>query len=125
MKVIVIKDSVIHGQRIYKTGEAFELDNAVAQSLIERGYVTPEIHQPEDLPSNSDEEPIGGIEYSREELAKFDRKELQRLAKNLGVKASGTNEEIIERVAELHAVEETADDEELGEDELPNTSMPE
>lgn len=45
---------------------------------------------------------------SREQLKEMDRKQLQALAKEMGVSAAGKNEEIIERIA---AVEVKAEDE--------------
>lgn len=124
MKVTVIKDSVIYQQTIYKEGQSFDCDDAIATSLLERGYVSVKGGE-ETAKALAD----AGIEtldvpFNREQLEEMDRTELIALAKDLGLKASGKNSEIIERIVEFHEIEEIENnDEELGE--MPDTGMPE
>ena len=123
MKVKVVKDSVIHGQKIYKTDETFELNDDVAISLLERGYV--EIEGGEEVAKALAEKGIEtlNVPFEREQLEAMDYKELAQLAKDLGVKVSRKKDELVERILEFHADEEVAGETES--DELPNTEMPE
>lgn len=130
MKVTVIKDSVIYEQKIYKKDESFELDNEVAISLLERGYV--QIEGGEEVAEALKEAGVDTISvpFQREELEAMEYKEVVALAKDLGLNAGGKKAEIIERILEFHADEEAGDDEELADgesesDELPQTDMPE
>ena len=97
MKVTVIKDSVIYQQKIYRVDEVIDIsDDETAKSLLDRGCVAVDVPQWQEIAPEIDEADLHDIEYTAESLAEFDRKELQQIAKELGVKASGTNEEIIE-----------------------------
>ena len=122
MKVTVVKDSVIYNQTIYKKDESFECDDAIAISLLEREYVS--IEGGEEVAQALTD---AGIEtltvpFERAELELLDRAELVQLAKDLGVKANGKSEEIIERILEVH-VDEEEDSEST--DDMPATGMPE
>lgn len=135
MKVIVIKEneSVIYNGIIYKNGEAFEANDLIAKSLIERGYVKEE---------NSEEEAKMQTGYlDKEQLEAMSYPDLKSLASQMGLDAKGKKEELIARIceAEVNVEEETTEG--ITEDEnteganseeetteggdLPNTSMPE
>lgn len=134
MKVIVIaeKESVIYNGIIYKNGEAFEANDLIAKSLIEREYVAEE---------NPEEEAKIQTGYlDKEQLEAMPYPELKSLASQLGLDAKGKKEELIERIcntevnveedAIVENSEETTEDENTEEEtteggDLPNTSMPE
>lgn len=126
MKVIVCKEdeSVIYNSNIYRHGESFEVDDAIGKSLIDRGYVAA-------ADAAGEGDTLEGMSYPK----------LKKLAAEMGVAATGTKDELIERIrnaGETADETETEDEEESeggevegeeesGEtaDELPNTDMPE
>lgn len=130
MKVKVIKDSVIYKGKIYKLDDEFELKDVLAQSLMESGYVTAfnegEFTDIED-DSQEEQETIEG-NLSIEQLQEMKYSDLKKLASDLKVGATGTKEELIEKIASVNVeVEAPYDDEIIEEDEdgeLPQTGMP-
>lgn len=125
MLVKVIKDSIIYHGNIYKTGTSFEIDDAIAKELIQNGNVVAKGN--ETAEEVAEQTTVEGT-ISKEQLESMKYQELKKLASDLGINASGTKEELIDRIAnepveaEPEAIIE--DDEEESE-ELPNTSMPE
>lgn len=128
MKVTVIRDSVIHAQQIYKVGDSFELDDDVAISLMDRGYVS--IIGDEGTVEVLEEKGVTtmNVPFERADLELMEYRELVTLANELGLKVGRKKkDEVIERILEFRAdeeVEEIAHDEESETDELPNTDMP-
>lgn len=120
MLITVIKDSVIYNGKIYtKDDKPFEANDAIAKSLIERGYV----------------KEANGEGQEPQSLDKMSYQELKKLASEMGLSANGKKEDLIERItaSQTNDVEDEDDAEEdsdgiSGEatsDNLPNTSMPE
>lgn len=118
-KVIKNDESVIYNGKIYCHGDEFEINEAIGKSLIERGY-------------------IAGIEddVKEDDIENMSYPELKSYAKELGLSASGTKEDLIFRIkqhlADLENAEteddaegDDAETEDDAEDELPDTSMPE
>lgn len=123
MLIEIVKSSVIYGLEIKKLGDQFDCDNAIAKSLIARGYAK-EVGAEEEQPMTGKIDPA--------QLEELSYTELKALAKDLGLSTKGTKTELIARIAdvevELGEELETVDEiEEENEDfdELPNTSMPE
>ena len=132
MKVTVIKDSVIYNGVIYKEEQSFEACDAIAESLIERGYV-----------KEITEAPIMTGNLDRNQLEEMSYPELKRLASQMGLSANGKKDELIARICAVEVDvevegdntdddENAAPDENVGDTEgdnsngdLPNTSMPE
>lgn len=133
MLIKVIKDSVIYRGVIYPLDKEFECDDAIAESLIGRGYVEPVrgFYEEEELENEvtSDNEEVKGHLDPTDLAENYSYQELKKLASDLGVSANGKKEELIERICSVEvgyspdAVVEVEEEEES--DELPNTSMPE
>lgn len=144
MKVIVINkhESVMYGGEIYKEGDTFEVSDAVGESLIKRGYVS--LFGGEIDPEDEGKAEMKG-KLDKEDLQTYKYAELKKLAAELGVGASGTKEELIEKICSVE-VEIPADgvgegsegegsegegsegegsEGEDSEGEGPNTGMPE
>lgn len=122
--VKVIKDSVIYKGDIKKLDTEFECDKAIAESLIERGFVVATALVVGEEPEAEAELVTGYMDA--EQLKEYSYKDLQKLAKEMGLSANGTKDELIERIAHTEVqydINETIDEEEL--EELPMTSMPE
>lgn len=120
MKVRVInkKESVIYKGEVYRFDEEFEMDEVIAKGLSERGYIQ--------AVENTDEEEITATETQDGEndpLEGKSYKELQKMAKEMGLDASGKKEELIERISEVMFEVPFSDLPE--DDEFPNTNMPE
>lgn len=127
MKVIVISknESVIYDGKIFKLNDTFEADDAIAASLIERGYVAEaiapvpvegEVEDP--APSVTDEaDEADSIEES-DGLEEASYTELKKLAASMGLPSNGKRVELIARIRAAGETEDT-------EAELPNTAMPE
>ena len=124
MEVKVIKDSVLYNQSIYKKDETMIVDDKIAVSLMERGYV--QIEGGEEISQLLEDEGVETLDvpFDKEQLEKMDYKEIVQLAKDLDIKASGKKEEIIERLLESNVEDDEFLNEELSDDELPNTDMP-
>lgn len=115
MNVTVTKEneSVIYNGKIYSHGQAFDVDDVIGKSLVERGYVA----------ETAQTAPEG--ENSLEDLTYA---ELKKLAAERGVEATGRKVDIIARLRAMESDSEEADDlsnDEENPDELPNTGMPE
>lgn len=126
MKVTVIKEneSVIYNGEIYRHGESFEVEDAIGESLMDRGYVS------EDFPVAEDEAEEQEAAVESGELGEMSYADLKSLAAQLGLDAKGRKDELIERIrahAENRPDEDAADlnDADESADELPNTDMPE
>lgn len=121
MKVRVInkKESVIYKCEVHRFGDEFEMDSAIAKNLIEREFIEVVDEEAEVLTGHLDKEQLAGMPY----------KEVQKLAKDIGVDASGKKEEIIERIiaqeVELPFSDIVDEGDEVEEGiEVPNTNMP-
>lgn len=127
VKVIKENESVIYNSTIYKYNESFEADDAIAASLIERGYVeaisAPAVPVEEDTVADEaeliegtlDENALEGMTYA----------ELKHLAAEMGLDATGKKADLIERIsAQEVTVEKEAIVEEESAGDLPNTDMP-
>lgn len=130
MRVKVIKDSVIYEGGIYQIDETFDIDDVVGTGLIKSGYVVAEGDNAPDgvaevdsgVPEeDSQEEQMTGT-LSAEDLQGMSYQGLKKLAADLGVGASGTKEELIDKISK---VEITVDADDAEEEDAPNTSMPE
>lgn len=125
MNVIVInkKESVICQGKIRKYGEEFEVDNIIAQSLIERGYVKEFTKIDEE-----DEAEVMTGYLDTVQLNELSYPELKKLAADMGLDTKGKKEEIIARITaeavEAVPAEEEAIAEEESSGDLPNTAMP-
>ena len=122
MKVTVTneKESVIYNGVIYRNGDSFEVEDAIGESLMDRGYVSSaESVEEADLQTGYlDERQLQAMPYP----------ELKRLAAQKGVDATGKKDELIARIrAAENAPEEVEEEEAEAEsaDDLPNTDMPE
>lgn len=85
MLIKVIKDSVIHRGVIYKKGEGFECDEAVANSLIDRGFA----------------EKLGEVRkgfLDPEQFNDYSLADLKKLAADMGLPTTGKKSELIERI---------------------------
>ena len=127
MFIKVIKDSIIYKGEIKALNKEFECDNAIAASLIERGYA-------EAVGEVDEAKLVGHLDPA--DLETYSYQELKKLAADLGVSANGKKEELIERIAALEVeveaeavLDELPEGEEPAEgidaDELPFTEMPE
>lgn len=94
--------------------EPFELEEREADRLIRAGMAQKMWDEPEEKTreENADEQEAEGID--REQLNGMDKKELVQMAEEMGLKSTGTKENLIERIME-------AVDMESGEagDEMP------
>jgi hypothetical protein len=121
-KVISTDESIIYNDAIYGYGDEFEVDDAIGKSLIERGLIAGIT----EIEVEDEEEILDGVEM-REDISTMSYPELKSYASKLGISASGTKVELIERIemylANLPEAEEAEDAEETNE--IPNTSMPE
>ena len=112
MKVIVTNknESVIYNGVIYKHEDAFEADDAIAKSLIERGYV-------KEVTTEADEAEVKTGYLDKAQLEEMPYPELKRLAAQLGLDATGKKADLIERICgeevgvEDEAIAETEADE--------------
>lgn len=123
MLIEIVKSSVIYGLEIKKLGDQFECDNAIAKSLIARGYAK-EVGAVNEQPETGKLDPA--------QLEEMSYTDLKALAKDLDISTKGTKAELIARIAEVEVelgeeLETVDENEEENEDfdELPNTSMPE
>ena len=125
MKVIVINknESVICGGKIFRENDTFEVDDVVAKSLIERGYVKEVTNT-----DTEDEAELKTGYLDKNELEEMSYSELRRLAAQMGLDATGKKTDLIERISgeEVTVGDETeAEDEaEEADGDLPNTAMP-
>ena len=121
MKIVIIKkkESVIYNGSIYEYGNELEMDKAIAESLIERGYAK-EVAEVEAVideeTTTAEQGESSESNYDTEDLSEMSYQNLKKLAKEMGLNAAGTKEELIERIS---ACEDTD-----MEDEAPNTDMP-
>lgn len=122
------RESVIYRTTIYKHGSELEMDDAVAQNLIERGYaeaVGTLPFEPEEEPE--EEAPAGEIlkgHLDPDDLRAMKYQDLRKLAADMELDSTGTKEELVCRIAGVE-VEVNAEDTAENPDELPMTSMPE
>lgn len=124
MLVKVVKDSIIYQGNIYKTGTTFEIDDVIAEQLIQDGNVVAYSNEvKEEVAEDSHEEQktmTGTLDTNQ--LSEMTYQDLKKLASDMGLSANGTKKELIERISKVE-VEVTEEDEVEGE--APNTSMPE
>lgn len=108
MKVTVVKqnESVIYNGQIFKHGDEIEMDDVIAKSLTERGYVAPTASDVEavEIAADGQDSPQSG------ETTESGSKSRKTTSRARAKKTEVTDEEIEES-------EES--------DELPNTDMPE
>ena len=143
VKVIHEKESVIYKEGIYKKDDVFEVDEVIAESLIERGYVVPtEVSEAEviDVEYEEVEEEVETVKgkWDKEDLKTWKVAELKELAEELGIEATGKKEELIEKICEVEVeipsdeiiteeefeeIQEASEEETDGEG--PDTGMPE
>lgn len=122
IEIIKENESVIYQGSIFKKGDVLKMDDAVAASLMKRGYVAAvkaeTIAVEPDAEETAEENQIAG-HLDREQLEEMTYQELKKLAADMGLDANGKKAELIERiVAETVYVD--------AEDcEMPDTSMPE
>lgn len=127
MIIKVIKDSIIYRGEINALGTEFECDDAVAKSLIERGFATPtSVVITNEIEEDTVEEKV--IEHKSfldaEQLEnEFSYQELKKLASDMGLSAKGSKAELIERITAEEVGYELP--EEADCEEMPNTDMPE
>lgn len=126
MLIKVIKDSIIHKGEIYNIDDAFECDNGIAESLIERGFASPyQSNNVVEEPTIEEEEMTGHLDPT--DLETYSYQDLKKLASDLGVSANGTKKELIERISavEVGIPADAVFENEAEAEEFPNTSMPE
>ena len=132
VKVIHETESVIYKKEIYKKGDTFEIDEALAASLVERKYVEPaepfdgvidvEYKEVVEEKIEDEAETVKG-KFDKEQLMGMDYAEIKKIASDLGIKAVGKKDELIKKICaeEVEIPVEAM----ITEDELPNTDMPE
>ena len=129
MKVEVIKDSIIHDGNIYPTGAVFELDDVIANGLIQNGNVVAfsDIINLEVAEDSQEEHEGKSAHISKETLNEMSYQALKKLAADMGVGANGTKEELIEKIfnVEIEVEDEAIVDEMPADEEGPATGMPE
>ena len=138
VKVKVIKDSVIYDGKIYKSNtkdDEFECDEVIAKSLSKDGYVVEfqegEFKEADDKGDSQEEQENITGHLSKEDLEEMTYPNLKKLAKDMGIPATGTKEELIEKIVKEEveipsdAIVDEEDEEDESSDEMPNTSMPE
>lgn len=108
-KVIKTDESVIYNGIIYGFEEEFEIDDAIGNSLIERGYIV-NIEDAEEIKEGIEIKDVDSMSYP----------DLKSYASELGLSAKGTKDELIARINEHFA-----EAEEVEAEEIPDTSMPE
>ena len=129
MNVTVIKEqeSVIYNGVIYYHGDSFEVDEAIGESLMERGYVAITAAAPADeAPVEDTEEAVEELQEAvveADELEGMSYSELKRIAAQKGLSAIGKKDELIARIREAEMPVEEAEESDC--EELPNTAMPE
>lgn len=131
-------EAVIYKRKIMAIGDTFDADDTIAESLIERKVVEPAEPVPFEEPTDeepveeeavgeepTDEEPVETVKakWDKDDLMEWDYAEIKKLASDLGIKAVGKKEELIEKICEVEV--EIPLDEIMTEDELPATGMPE
>lgn len=127
-RVIKPDESVIYKGEIYTCGEELEVDDAIGNSLIERGYIMPisddVVIPPEDEEEEEETEIKDAVEF-KDNIDEMSYNDLKAYAKSLDLSAGGTKEELIARIKEFLENLEEVETEDEEEGELPATSMPE
>lgn len=110
MSVVILSGvRLMKDGKFYEEGEILEMDEYLANQHIEMGNVVPLESVNENASTDVDIEEPG--EESKEEseekdLYEMSYKELQKQAKELGLNAGGTKEEIIDRINDYLTVDE-------------------
>ena len=122
-KVISTNESVIYNGKIYGFDDEFEVSDEIGKFLIERGLIAGKTDNANLFPEDEveDVEEILEAVEMRNDIDEMSYPELKSYASELGLSASGTKVELIERIKEHFADLDEAEETE----ELPDTSMPE